>query len=102
MSYFTELHPNKNEIKLRLNLSKYATKSKLKNETYKSKKDDLAELKSEIDKLEIDKLKPVPVNLSKLCNVVKMLLNSMCIIQIKKAQIKKIEDVVEKKQMLGN
>ena len=34
-------------------------------------KSDLASLKAEIDKLDIDKLIPVPVDLSKLCDVVK-------------------------------
>ena len=46
-------------------------------EIHKSKlavKSDLARLKSEIDKLGIDKLVPVPVDLSKLSDVVKMML----------------------------
>ena len=34
-------------------------------------KTNLANLKSEVDKLDIDKLKPVPTDLSKLSNVVK-------------------------------
>ena len=34
-------------------------------------KTNLANLKTEVDKLDIDKLKPVPTNLSKLSNVVK-------------------------------
>ena len=33
-----------------------------------AKKIDLARLKSEVDKLEVDKLKPVPIDLSKLCD----------------------------------
>ena len=103
MSYFTEPHTNKNEIEVELNLSKYATTSKLQNATgvntsQFAKKDDLAVLKSEIDKLEIDKVKTVTVYLSKLSNVVKMLLNSMCIIQIKKNR----RCWKKKKQMLGN
>ena len=44
-------------------------------------KTNLANLKSEVDKLDINKLKPVPTDLSKLGNVVKMmLLKEMCII----------------------
>ena len=35
-----------------------------------AKKIDLARLKSEVDKLEVDKLKPVPIDLSKLCDEV--------------------------------
>ena len=45
-----------------------------------SLKTNLASLKTEADKLDIDKLAPVPVNLSKLSDVVKM---------IKKAVVKK-------------
>ena len=54
----------------------YATKADLKNgpgtETSKlAAKSNLASLKAEIDKLDIDKLIPVPVDLSKLSDVVK-------------------------------
>ena len=37
-------------------------------------KTNLANLKTEVDKLDIDKLAPVPVDLSKLSDVVKMML----------------------------
>ena len=37
-------------------------------------KSDLASLKAEIDKLDIEKLVPVPVDLSRLSDVVKMML----------------------------
>ena len=41
----------------------------------------LANLKTEVDKLDIDKLAPVPVDLSKLSDVVKMmLLKKLCMI----------------------
>ena len=58
-------------MKIELNVSKYATKSDLKNatgvDTSKfAKKVDLASLKSFIDKLDIDKLKNVPTSLSNL------------------------------------
>ena len=44
-------------------------------------KTNLASLKTEVDKLDIDKLAPVPVDLSKLCDVVKMiLLKKLCMI----------------------
>ena len=44
-------------------------------------KTNLANLKTEVDKLAIDKLVPVPVDLSKLNDVVKMmLLKKMCMI----------------------
>ena len=54
-------------------MSNYATKADLKGATgvYKSKsKSDLASLKAEVDKTNTDKLKSVPVDLSKLSNVV--------------------------------
>ena len=57
-------------------MSNYATKTALKDVTdvdtssFTLKKN-LANLKTEIDKLDIDKLPPVPADLSKLSNVVK-------------------------------
>ena len=58
-------------VKVELDLSNYATKADLKNATgvAKSKfakKVHLANLKSDVDKLDIDKLKNVPANLSNL------------------------------------
>ena len=57
-------------------LFNYTTKPELKNATgiYTSKqhaKSNLASLKAEVDELVIDKLVPVPVDLSKLSHVVK-------------------------------
>ena len=57
-------------------MSNYATKSDIKNisdiDTSRfSLKSDLASLKTEVDKLDIDKLVPVPVDLSKLSDVAK-------------------------------
>ena len=59
------------DISVKVDLSNYATKTVLKNatgiDTYKlAAKYDLASLKAEINKLDIDKLTPVPVDLSKL------------------------------------
>ena len=55
------------EVKIELYLSDYATKTDLKNETgietsSFAKKADLASLKSNVDKLGIDKLKNVPIS----------------------------------------
>ena len=63
-------------INVKVDLSNYATKSDLKNVTHLDVssfvlKTNLASLKTEIDKLDIAKLAPVPVDLSKLSNVVK-------------------------------
>ena len=54
----------------------YATKTYLKNVTHVDTaifalKTNLANLKTEVDKLDIDKLAPVPADLSKLSDVVK-------------------------------
>ena len=53
----------------------YATKANLKGETgvdssNLAPKSDLGSLKADADKMDIDKLKTIPVNLSKLINVV--------------------------------
>ena len=53
----------------------YATKANLKGETGADSsnlavKSDLGSLKADADKMDIDKLKTIPVNLSKLINVV--------------------------------
>ena len=57
-------------------MSNFATKTDLKNVTHVdissfALKKNLASLKPEVDKLDIDKLAPVPVDLSKLSDVVK-------------------------------
>ena len=76
ISYFPELPHSKDEIKIDLILSNYATKSDLKNATSVDtskfpKKADLAGSKSEIDKWDINKLEINPFDLSKLSDVVK-------------------------------
>ena len=65
-------------------MSNYATKTDLKNVTHIDTssfalKTNLASLKTEVDKLDIDKLMPVPVDLSKLSNVVKTDVVKNCI-----------------------
>ena len=63
-------------INVKVDLSNYATKTDLKHVTQVDTssfalKTNLANLKAEVDKLGIDKLPPVPVDLSKLSDVVK-------------------------------
>ena len=63
-------------INVNVNLSNYAKKTDLKIVTHVDTasfalKTNLANLKTEVDKLDIDKLAPVPVGLSKLSDVVK-------------------------------
>ena len=69
--YFSEPKSSGGRVKVELDLSNYATKADLKNatgvDTSKfAKKVDLASLKSNVDKLDIDKLKNVPTNLNNL------------------------------------
>ena len=59
------------KVKVELDLCNYATKADLKNATGADGSDfssntDLANLKSDVDELDTDKLKNVPTNLSKL------------------------------------
>ena len=63
-------------IKVKVDLSNYATKTHLKNVTHVDTssfalKTNLATLKTEVDKLDIDRLVPVPTDLSKVSDVVK-------------------------------
>ena len=78
MSYFPEPYTHsRNKRKVELNLPNYATKSDLKgitgiNTSKFAKEVDLANLKSNIDKLDIAKLETTPVDLSKLNDIVKI------------------------------
>ena len=73
--YFPPYRSSGRNIKVELDLSSYATKTDLKNVTHVdassfSSKTNLVSLKTEVDKLGIDKLVPVPNDLAKLSNVV--------------------------------
>ena len=64
------------DINVKVDLSNYATKADIKNISHVDTssfalKTNLANLKTEVDKLDIDKLVPVSVDLSKLSDVVK-------------------------------
>ena len=75
--FYLEPHePFGGDISVTVDLSNYATKTDLKNVTHVDTscfalKTNLANLKTEIDKLNIDKLVPISTDLSKLRNVVK-------------------------------
>ena len=63
-------------IKVKIDLSNYATKTDIKNISHVDTssfalKTNLASLKTEVDKLGIDKVVPIPADLTKLSNVVK-------------------------------
>ena len=64
------------DINVKVDLSNYATKADIKNISHVDTssfalKTNLANLKTEVDKLDIDKLAPVSVDLSKLSDLVK-------------------------------
>ena len=75
--YFPEPYePFGGDINLRADLSSYATKTNVKNISHADTwsfvlKSNLASLKTEPDKLDIDRLVPIPVDLSKLSYLVK-------------------------------
>ena len=74
-TYYPPYRSSSNNIKVELDLANYATKTDLKNithvdvNTYASKTN-LAALKTEVDQIDADKLKTVPVDLAKLTNAV--------------------------------
>ena len=76
MSYYPPYRSSSNNIKVKLDLVNYATKTDLKNIIHAdvssfARKTNLASLKTEVDKIDTDKLKTVPSDLAKLSNVVK-------------------------------
>ena len=79
------------DINVKVDLPNYATKTDLKNVphvdvTCFALKSNLANLKTEVDKLDIDKLTPVPNDLAKLSNVVK---NDV----VKKTEYNKVDNI---------
>ena len=75
MSYYPPYKSSSNNVKVELDLTNYATKTDLKNITHVDVssfacKTNLAVLKTEVDKIDADKLKTTPTNLAKLTNAV--------------------------------
>ena len=74
--YFPTPSSHKENIKVKIDLSNYATKKDINDITHVDTsnfalKTNLSSLKNEVDKLDIDKLATVPVDLSKISNVVR-------------------------------
>ena len=72
-------------INAKVDLSNCATRTDLKNVTHIDTssfalKTNLASLKTEVDKFDIDKLVPIPVDFSKLSDVVKNVVKKLCMI----------------------
>ena len=75
MSYYSPYKSSTNSVKVELDLTNYATKTDLKNITHVdvssfASKTNLAALKTEVDKIDVDKLKTAPTDLAKLTNAV--------------------------------
>ena len=75
MSYYPPYRSSRNNIKVELNLANYATKDDVKNITHVdvssfASKTNLAVLKTEVDKTDVDKLKTTPSDLAKLTNAI--------------------------------
>ena len=69
-TYYPPYKSSSNNIKVELDLTNYATKSDLKNITQLdvssfASQTNLAALKTEVDKIDADKLKTIPVDLAK-------------------------------------
>ena len=74
--YYPPYRSSSNNINVELDLANYATKDDVKNITHVdvssfASKTNLAALKTEVDKIDADKLKTTPTDLAKLSNVVK-------------------------------
>ena len=75
ISYYSPYKSSSNNVKVELDLTNYATKTDLKNITHVdvssfASKTNLAVLKTEVDKIDTDKLKTVPTDLAKLTNAI--------------------------------
>ena len=75
MSYYPPYKSSSNNVKVELDLSNYAKKTDLKNITHVdvssfASKTNLAALKTQVDKIDADKLKTAPTDLAKLTNAI--------------------------------
>ena len=74
-TYYPPYKSSSNNVKVELDLTNYATKTDLKNIAHVdvssfASKTKLSALKSEVDKIDVDKLKTTPVDLAKLINAI--------------------------------
>ena len=76
MSCYPPYKSSSNNVKVELDLTNYATKTDLNDITQVdtssfASKTNLAALKTEVDKIDVDKLKTTPIDLDRLSNLVK-------------------------------
>ena len=92
--YFQKPKSLEVNVKVELDLSNYATKSDLKNVAKFTKKVELASLKSEVDKLDTDKLEKVPTGLNSLeSKVDKLDVDKLVPVPV---DVSKLSDIVKK------
>ena len=77
-TYYPPYKSSSTNVKVELDLTNYATKTDLKNITHVdvssfASKTNLAALKTEVDKIYVDKLKTTPTDLAKLTNALRMI-----------------------------
>ena len=95
MSYFPPHSHSRNKIEVKSDFSNYITKSHLKIVSQFTKKDELADLKSEVNKLGIDKMENVPSGL----NILKSKVDKLDVDEVPPASedLSKLSDVVKMK-----
>ena len=91
--------PFSGDINVKVDLSNYATKTDIKNISHADTssfavKANLANLKTEVEKEDIDKLVPVPTDLSKLSNVVKKDVYDKLVAKVNTIQLNDIDTSV--------
>ena len=93
ISYYPPYKISSNNVKVELDLINYATKTDLKNITHVdvssfASKTNLAALKTEVDKIDTDKLKTAPTELAKLTNAIENYLVKKAVYNTKVTSIK--------------
>ena len=87
-AYYPPYRSSSNNVKVELDLTNYATKTDLKNITHVdvssfASKTNLSALKTEVDKIDADKLKTTPTDLAKLTNAIEHDVVNKLIIMLK-------------------
>ena len=101
--YFPTYNNSREKIKVELDLSNYATKDDVKNITHVdvssfASKTNLGALKTEVDKLDTDKLKTTPADITKLTNAVdnELVKKTVCNAKVTNSLDDKIDKVDKK------
>ena len=98
-TYYPPYKSSSNNIKVELDLTNYATKTDLKNITHTdvssfASKTNLSALKTEVDKIDIDKLKTVPDDLAKLLLKMKFLKRLILVLIIMSREVNLVQILI--------